>query len=725
MGRLVIFLFLLNSNLFGDIDGIVLNRDENIPLSNVNITVKEKAVGTATDKNGEFSLHYDKKGTLILIVSRIGYRKKEVELINPSTSVKIYLEQQPIPAKGITVYGKRIYEKKSGETISSDEINRIPFIKPDPIISLKSFAGVSSLTDYLGIIYVRGGGGDENLFLLDDIELPYLFHFSGFETIVNPMIVKEVTFEPGGFSSIYGNRLSSVISVKSRDLSGKSNFRFRTDPTEIAAFYEASLQNNLNYRLSMRRGILNIYLKRAFGNYQNLFVPYFGDFEQKIMYNYMNGNISFSLLRSKDGVQISVPLENQDEKDTVSLDWENLINLYTFKIIDSTSSAGRIELNFTHINSHNKFETKHLGKMYTNEKDAERTFNFSLRKRISTSHFIHSGFSYKDIQKNDRTCSGLDYYTDLPYTELYANTTTTQLTVFIEDSYTMTEKINLRTGIRWDNLQLTKEKTISPRIQLIYNPLNPLKFYLYWGYFRQFPSFYFLSNNDYFPNSQRLTSAKAYHYIGGVKINFSSNLQLSVEPYHKEFESLICYDSTGFNNLGWGYAHGIDIVLRKKSQNGSFGWITYSYCVSKRKIMDFDDLYTYKSEEKNILNIVFSQPLIWKSRCGVRYRFNTGIPVTPFYGRYYIPHSDTLEEGDWGIIWGIPNSRNLPSYSRLDIRIDKEFSLSNFHINIFFCCLNVYNKRNIYDWIYIDARQYYIPIYMLPIVPFVGIEGRF
>ena len=298
MGRLVFLFILFSSNLFADISGIIFDNKTKQPLDNVNIALKGTGIGTISDTLGNFTLKYEQKGNYILQISRIGYKNEEITIQNPSLLLMFYLKQKPVLTEGITVFGKKLQKQDQTKKITANEILKIPYIKADPIISLKAFAGVATPTDYLGILYVRGSGSDENLYLLDGIELPYLFHFGGAQTIVNPMAVEEVSFEPGGFSAQFGNRLSSVIRIKSRQPTGKSILRFRCDPTEIAAFYTAALSDNISYRISARREILNLYLERILGDYTNLFVPYFGDFEQSITYHYPQGSATFSLLRS-------------------------------------------------------------------------------------------------------------------------------------------------------------------------------------------------------------------------------------------------------------------------------------------------------------------------------------------------------------------------------------------------------------------------------------------
>lgn len=725
MGRLVFFLIILSSNLLADISGTVLDRHSKQPLDNVNIVLEGTGVGTISDTLGNFELHYGKKGIFVLAISRIGFKKKAIEVQNPSFPLTILLEQEPVPTEGITVHGERLKRQDQIKKLSVDEISRIPFIKPDPIISLKSIAGIMAPTDYLGILYVRGSGSDENLYLLDGIELPYLFHFGGAETIVNPMSVQEVRFSSGGFGPQFGNRLSSVIELKRSQPTGKSIFRYRLDPTEIAACYTAALNDNMNYRISARREIINLYLQGLFGDYTNLFVPYFGDFEQSVTYHYPQGMATFSLLRSKDGVDINVPVALSDREDTVSLVWDNMINLISLSVTDS-SVLGLICVGIHDYRSQSTFETKRLSNWYWNERDNERTLRLSLKKSLSSTHVLKIGCSYKDIDRNDHQFSGLDYYADLPMSSLYSYAKTNHISAFIQDSSLVWQNIVLNTGLRWDRLKLTADRTISPRIQVTYLPDPRITLYLLWGYYWQHPNFYFLSDYYYkYTLQKKPTSLRANHYIAGVSYSLPNSYHLKIEPYHKEFEDLVCLDSLGFTNNGWGYAYGVDITLRKEFRGGSFGWITYSHCRSKRKILKYETAYTYKAEERDIFNVVLSRTLSWGLRLGIRYRYNTGAPLSPIYGRIYIPPENPDEEEDWDLALGTPNSAHLPPYSRLDLRVDRDFPLMNGTFTVFFCCLNVFDTRNIHDIMVMEESKYYIPIYMLPVLPFVGIEGTF
>jgi hypothetical protein len=208
-----------------DIKGYVIDAKsgENLPYANV--TVKGEKIGATTNTEGYFIILNVPLKVDTLEIFYIGYVTKIVDLKNMdrSKTLTIKMEQSFLETEAITVTAEE-YQiwKKSDEvsqiTFSPMQISSLPNLgEADIFRSLQLLPGISGVSDGSAGLYIRGGTPDQNLVLLDGMTVYHVDHFFGFFSAFNADAIKDVQVFKGGFPSIYGGRLSSVV-----DLTGKT-----------------------------------------------------------------------------------------------------------------------------------------------------------------------------------------------------------------------------------------------------------------------------------------------------------------------------------------------------------------------------------------------------------------------------------------------------------------------------------------------------------------------
>ncbi|MFT7348799.1 MAG: hypothetical protein ACI8VZ_001100, partial [Candidatus Paceibacteria bacterium] len=290
------------------ITGVVLDEN-NIPLVDVNVSTETK--GTVTDKDGFYILKIISEKKTSITFSHIGH--EDVVLIDLILSSNETFEFNPILKEGITqVDGVTV--SASGEkrvvgitTISPEVIRRIPGANAGVENILKLLPGVNSNNELSTQYSVRGGNYDENLVYVNGIEVyrPFLIRSGQQEgfSFVNPDLVQNLTFSPGGFQAEYGDKLSSVLDItykkplefsvranasllglsstletisKEKNLSTITGIRYRNNSVLVNSQQTKSnfnptfvdIQSFLNYRISNKvtLGILGSY---SLNDYQN------------------------------------------------------------------------------------------------------------------------------------------------------------------------------------------------------------------------------------------------------------------------------------------------------------------------------------------------------------------------------------------------------------------------------------------------------------------------
>ncbi|MEO0557032.1 MAG: carboxypeptidase-like regulatory domain-containing protein [Bacteroidota bacterium] len=205
------------------VSGTVRDGDTDEPLigATVSTAVDGRLLGAATDLDGAFQFDLP-DGEHTLTVRFVGYRTDSLLVTAPSSDIEIGLEPDTEAIGEIVVQGDeidRVDDVEMGVSrIDAADIQRLPLVlgEADPVRALQLLPGVSQGSESSSGFFVRGGGADQNLVLLDGTPLHNPSHVFGFFSVFNPDVVSSATLYKGGLPSRYGGRLSSVLEVDQR-----------------------------------------------------------------------------------------------------------------------------------------------------------------------------------------------------------------------------------------------------------------------------------------------------------------------------------------------------------------------------------------------------------------------------------------------------------------------------------------------------------------------------
>jgi len=247
--------FVLGSNL-GKIKGKVVD-DTGEPLIGVNIVVEGTELGASTDEEGEYLIPFVPAGMHSVTASYIGYNsvtKKDVLVYTTQTSVvNFQLAPTVITMETIVISAERDMviktQTQTERTITAKDIDMLPISDINQIITLQ--AGVS--TSERGT-HIRGGRATEIAYFVDGI-LTKAPHYGQQSVRINKQAVEEVAITTGGFDAEYGEALSGVINVVTREGSEKFGGLFRYTTDEIFTTDKLNFGYNF-YEMSMGGGFL-------------------------------------------------------------------------------------------------------------------------------------------------------------------------------------------------------------------------------------------------------------------------------------------------------------------------------------------------------------------------------------------------------------------------------------------------------------------------------------
>lgn len=571
-------------------------------LPYANITVGELNKGTVSDESGRYRLDIP-QGTHEISFSLIGFRTFKIRItsaVSEKQELNVVLKEAIKNLDEISVIGQ------------SPDIHKIPVREfenlPDPSSSveslIKTMPGVSSSDELSSQYSVRGGNFDENLVYVNDIEIirPFLIRSGQQEglSFINPDMVSNVRFSPGGFEARYGDKMSSVLDVNYRipqkngirlyagllggsftaegvteneKLSIISGIRYKTTELLLGSLdnkgeYEPDFtdwQMMLNYKLSgkLTIGLLTNYARNSykfipetrntsFGTYANVYnlkIYYNGREDDR--YNSMLGALSLQY-RISSALQMKFTLNTYkiNEQERFDISGEYFINELDAYPGSKTYGDSILNIGVGAMLNH--------ARNYLDADIREATHGGSLGLN---NHFISWEARYQYTKFDDRL-NEWEYLDSAGYSYPYSDNSILlnnyaysenhlivhKITAFVQDRYTWKNSgsaFTLVGGIRFHGWSLTSEKLISPRLRFSVQPLWKQKvvFYAASGIYYQPPVYKELRNFRGEMNL-KIKAQQSVHFLVGTDIMLNlweRPFKYTVEAYYKDLNRLIPY----------------------------------------------------------------------------------------------------------------------------------------------------------------------------------------
>ena len=287
--------------------------------------------------------------------------------------------------------------------------------------------------------------------------------------------------------------------------------------------------------------------------------------------------------------------------------------------------------------------------------------------------------------------------------------------LYVDDKWTISSTFNASVGVRYDYVDKSGESTISPRFNISYAWNEHMSLSADYGLYYQTPRSFELEMN------KNLKSKRAESYGVGIKHEVGDEIVISLELYNKNLSQLITIDSLwNLSNIGFGYSRGAEFYIQIKDPHGFFGWLSYTYSISKRKEGANNDLHFFDYDRPHLISLVANYKFAEHWQSGIRFRYGSGRPYTPVASALY-----DLNEKRWFPIPAVHNSDRYPAYSRLDVRATRHYQFTSFDLEVYLEILNVYNQKNIVHYIWDETYSSKERMTIIPFLPVIGISANF
>jgi len=749
---LIIFLFVLGCSQASaqkkyTISGYIKDSLNGETLIGAAITVQGQAKGISSNLYGFYSITLD-EGDYTLICSFIGYRYKAVSLrltadtrINFEVLPKIYLSEEVVVSAK-----KRDANVKNAQmgkfTLPMDQIKSLPAFlgEVDLLKTIQFLPGVRNAGEGSAGIYVRGGGPDQNLILLDDAPVYNTGHLFGFFSIFNADAIKNVTLIKGGMPAQYGGRLSSVLDVSMKE---GNNQKLQVDAGIGVIASRLSIQgplkkNKSSFIISGRRTYIDA-LTKPFIKSTSQFKGsgyYFYDLNAKVNYAFSDkdriylsgyfGRDVFDFANGKQSLKINIPWGNT----TGTLRWNHIFNN---KLFGNTTVVYN-DYNFTFNALQNDFELK----LASGIRDLSIKQDFDLYPY--TGHKLKFGGIYTYHKFTPSVISGKQDSTVFKPNNAQIKFGH-EAALYIQDDWEINEKIKVNAGLRYSLFQQAGpykiyetdengnrlDSTVFGRGKAVktYGGLEPRLTMRYAlddetsvkaSVTRNLQYIHLVSNagttlptDIWVPSTYKVKPQISWLYAAGLFKNFKDNMyETSVELYYKQMQNQIEYKEgytpTGLDDtensftFGKGWSYGAEFFINK-TKGRLTGWMGYTLSWTWRKFaaLNFGDKYPAKYDRRNDMSIVAMYELNKKWKLSAAFVFGTGNAAT-LPQRFYIVGGILTQE------YSRINEYRLPAYHRFDFAATltpKKNKKRKWKSEWVFSVYNAYNRRNPY-FIYFD-----------------------
>ena len=745
------------------ISGYIKDAESGETLIGANVFLEsDPSVGTFSNTYGFYSLTLD-EGSYALKASYLGYTdfRKDI-MLTQNRELNIQMRS------GLTIEEVVVTAEESDQNVESTEmgtvdlsveqIQRLPALlgEVDVLKTIQLLPGVSSVGEGTAGFYVRGGGPDQNLVLLDEAVVYNTGHMLGFFSVFNADAIKNTTLIKGGMPAQYGGRLSSVLDIQMKEGNyhryavrggiGLISSRLTAEGPIVKDKSSFIISGRRTYALDLAQPVIN---KSSFAgtNY------YFYDLNAKVNYRFSQKDRLF--LSSYFGRDVLI--FNSNERDfgvrlpygnaTATLRWNHLFNDRHFSNLTLVYN----NYDFTFSGSQEEFEFE----AFSGVEDWSLKMDFEFFP--APDHTVKYGFittHHKMTPNIIRATNGDDDF-ETDFKPKYG----LESGIYAQDEYALSNRIKLNAGLRISHFvqlgpyeaKLTDRTFgdwesvvhywgVEPRIGARFNlsPLSSLKF----NFTRTVQYVHLVSNSAstlpadvWVPSSELVKPQSGLQYALGYFRNAKDDMyEMSLELYYRDLKDQIDYRDSYVSNVsgeteddfvfGEGKAYGAEVFV-KKSKGDLTGWLGYTLSRTERSFDEIEDGRTYPAvyDRTHDISLVASYRINPKWDLSGVFVYGTGRAFTPIESLYFIENKLNVE-------YGPRNSARFDPYHRIDLSATytpKPDSQKAFTSSWTFSLYNAYSRKNTFftytafesDALSGNAKATAYKVSLFPIIPSV------
>ena len=645
-------------------------------------------------------------------------------------------------ARDVGQYETRIRAKpdhpeETKQTLSKAELTTVPGTVGDPLRVIQNMPGVARVPYGLGLLIVRGSGPRDTGVFIGGQPIPVLYHFLAGPSVFTYNLIDKIDFYPGGFGVRYGRFSGGAVDVSIKGDVGKTlHGAVDINLRDASAFVEGPIGGGYRTSFAFRRSyidaILPLVIRPKIGSTFVTFTPVYWDYQGRVDKDLRNGRLSLIVFGSDDSLEVLAqdPTRTLDAASHIGFHRVMTEWLTTFRGWTShlTATWGYGDQSFG-TETLDGFERYH--RLYLREEVTRR-----LGTRFTLAAGFDGIFSYDWADYNlPLPREGRTLGTSVPQQTVVRRTLYNALpAVYVEGRWDVLPWLRLVPGLRFDYYRVvdTDKMSLDPRLALRITVTPRLAFKASAGLYHQLPTPQFLDREFGNPN---LGLPWADQYQVGIERRFTDADDLTATLFYVRRHDLPVPSVDHFSSTGKARAYGLEVLLRHQVTKHFYGWIAYTLSRSEvagnlaesvpmggmgmpRNGLDLAWRPGPFDQTHNLIMVGSYRFGSWET--GLTFRLVTGTPRTPVVGAFY-----DADFNGYTRINGAPGSARNPTFTQLDFRVERRWTFEYWVMGIYLDVINVLNRENpegtLYDYRFRESTA----LRGLPILPILGVRGRF
>lgn len=734
----------------GIVSGRIISKLNQKPLPGVTVKVLGTSIGAISKSDGKFTIKNVPVGIRSIQFSSIGfelYVQTDV-VVNSGkpTSLDIELTEKVVILEGAEVKGsffpKNIQTVTSTQTLNFEDIRRAPGVQEDVLRATALLPGVNVTAAGRNDLIVRGGAPFENLFVVDNLEIPNINHFGsqgstgGPLSIINLDFVRSVDFSAGGFGAVYGDKVSSKTDITLRNgneeqFGGKINL----SATQFGLNFEGPVSDKGSYWFSARRSYLDLLFSLAGFS----FIPEYWDFQGKFNYRLdQNNEITVLGIWVLDDVKL-----NNDELDdrfdnsrvavpsqrqySTGVTWKHLFGTGFSRV-----TVGRSYTKFTTFQNDSNLVEIFRNNSEEGEGIVRAEVDFQLNNKSSL--VIGNQLKYGIVMDYDILIPGdirVDNFGNEQPLQVDTSFNTIKNATYVSLSSAIGQH-RFTVGGRMDYYDFTSDNIfLSPRLSYTYTLNENSSFIMSAGRYYQAPSYIWLVGDD----DNELQPIKADQVVLGYSHTPLQDVKVQLEVFYKFYSNYparvyrpqavlapsgfddisadIPFGLEPLSSVGEGWSRGFELFIQKKlSDIPLYG--LFSFTLSESRFTSIEGKERFGSYDSRIIsNLSVGYRFNPKWELSTKFRIATGVPTTPFLPTGQLDFS-RYNEGE-----------RLPLFHGLDVRVDRRWQWNKLTLITYIDIQNIYGRKNISGVRWNPRTQSPEFNEALGVLPTIGVSAEF
>ena len=739
--------------------GYIMDDITGEKLVNAHIFEKATGKGSVSDINGYFTLPVS-SGDHTFNISYIGYQPLKLKLdVSSDTTIQVKLIKNS-NLDEVNVYANEFSSELAKTQMSSfqvpiKEVGLLPSVlgETDIIKTIQFSPGVKSGSEGSLGYYVRGGGPDQNLVILDGVPLYNISHLFGLYSIFNTDMVNSVTLYKGGFPARYGGRLSSVLNIGIKEA---GLYEYHGNVSTGLIFSKFNLEGpvkkgKIGFNISARRTYADLIyglVKNKENPPQNTGSVFFSDFDAKINFRFSEkSTVYLNVFRAVDDALVkltdSYQIDDKPWEDftDISVNWDNFAaylkwgHYFTPDFsMNAMTSFSKYSYNISHdyyAENQNKSRLNSISFNYMSDiSDLLLSLDFNLKTH--SNHLFRFGTNITGQENNPGIKAVendiVDNQSNYSVTENMAKPV--QGYVFFEDDWEISEKFKTNYGLHLSvyNVNRTWYSSLEPRVSVNFRASDKLSVKSSFAKMNQY--IHLLTTTTirspidlWVPSTEKVKPEKSLQTALGIFYDAKGIGEISVEGFYKKMHGVIEYkegatflgstqDWEDKTEAGNGWSYGAEFLF-KKTKGKTSGWLGYTLSWSERKFENINNgvSFPFRYDNRHDLSFVATHRLNNRTDVGITWVYSSGNAVTLPTGKFLAsgnPYAETdLADPVYfntrnsyrlGVVnyYESRNNYRMPAYHRLDFSVNfhkqKKYGLRTWKVGLY----NAYNNKNPY-----------------------------